>query len=47
MRFANQAAYEGYSKHPDHVAFVEKVWLSNVADFMEIDYVEGTSLPAD
>lgn len=47
MRFANQAAYEGYSKHPDHVAFVEIVWLSNVADFMEIDYVEGTSLPAD
>lgn len=44
MRFANQAAYEGYNKHPDHVAFVEKVWLSNVADFLEIDYVEGTAV---
>ena len=43
MRFANQAAYDRYNQHPDHVAFVENVWIPNVADFLEIDYLEGTS----
>ena len=38
MKFKNQAAYDGYNKHPDHVRFVEEVWFKEVADFQEIDY---------
>lgn len=39
MKFENQTAYDGYNKHPDHVRFVKEVWLEEVADFQEIDYV--------
>jgi hypothetical protein len=39
MNFSNQAAYEGYNHHPDHVAFVQNVWLNEVADFQEIDHI--------
>lgn len=42
MEFANQAAYEGYNHHPDHVAFVRDSWVPEVAAFMEIDYVPLT-----
>src|SRR3954447_18735404 len=38
MEFADQAAYEAYNGHPDHVRFVEERWLPEVADFLEIDY---------
>ena len=38
MEFANQAAYDGYNTHPDHVRFVEERWLKEVADFLENDY---------
>ena len=38
MEFANQAAYDGYNTHPDHVRFVEERWLKEVTDFLEIDY---------
>ena len=38
MEFADQAAYESYNAHPDHVRFVEERWLPEVADFLEIDY---------
>ncbi len=38
MEFADQAAYDGYNTHPDHVAFVQNRWIPEVADFMEIDY---------
>ncbi len=38
MEFADQAAYEAYNVHPDHVHFVEQRWRSEVADFLEIDY---------
>ena len=38
MEFASQAAYDGYSAHPDHVGFVAERWLKEVADFLEIDY---------
>ncbi|MFZ9011973.1 MAG: family 16 glycoside hydrolase [Anaerohalosphaeraceae bacterium] len=40
MVFANQTAYDAYTAHPDHLRFVQEVWTPNVADFMEIDYVE-------
>jgi hypothetical protein len=39
MEFADRAAYEGYNGHPDHVAFVQERWLSEVEEFLEIDYV--------
>ena len=38
MEFADQAAYDGYNGHPEHVRFVEDRWLKEVADFLEIDY---------
>jgi heme-degrading monooxygenase HmoA len=38
MEFADQAAYEAYNAHADHVRFVEERWLKEVADFLEIDY---------
>ena len=38
MEFADQAAYDIYDRHPDHVAFVEGRWIPEVAEFLEIDY---------
>lgn len=39
MQFASQALYTAYTNHPQHTQFVKAYWASNVADFMEIDYV--------
>jgi quinol monooxygenase YgiN len=39
MEFADQAAYDAYNDHPDHVAFVRDRWIPEVAEFLEIDYV--------
>lgn len=39
MEFADQAAYDAYNAHRDHVRFVEERWKTEVADFLEIDYV--------
>ena len=39
MEFADQAAYEGYNVHPDHIAFVADRWVPEVERFQEIDYV--------
>ena len=38
MEFADRAAYEGYNAHPEHVRFVRERWLSEVSDFLELDY---------
>jgi hypothetical protein len=38
MEFADRAAYERYNEHPDHVRFVQERWLSEVGDFLELDY---------
>lgn len=38
MEFADQAAYDGYNGHPVHVAFLRHRWISEVEDFLEIDY---------
>lgn len=38
MEFADQAAYDAYNTHPDHVAFVADRWVPEVDDFLEIDY---------
>ncbi len=39
MEFSDQAAYDAYGFHPIHVAYVRDIWLTEVTDFMEIDYV--------
>ena len=38
MEFADEAAYQGYNEHPEHVRFVEERWKPEVEDFLEIDY---------
>jgi hypothetical protein len=38
MEFADRAAYDAYNDHPEHVAFVNERWLSEVEEFLEIDY---------
>lgn len=38
MEFADQAAYQAYNDHPDHIAFVRDRWVPEVRDFLEIDY---------
>ena len=40
MEFADRDAYGRYNEHPDHVRFVQERWLSEVEDFLEIDYTE-------
>lgn len=40
MEFDSQADYDFYCGHPDHQDFVQKYWIPEVEDFMEIDYVE-------
>ncbi len=39
MEFATQADYDSYNNHSDHVSFVQNVWINEVAEFQEIDYV--------
>ncbi len=38
MEFEDQAAYDGYNKHPKHVKFVRERWEREVQKFLEIDY---------
>ena len=38
MEFADRAAYARYNEHPDHIRFVEERWLSEVSEFLELDY---------
>lgn len=38
MEFAGAAAYEGYNKHPKHLAFLRENWEPDVEKFLEIDY---------
>lgn len=38
MVFTNQEDYDTYNNHPDHVAFVEERWKTEVTDFLEIDF---------
>ncbi len=41
MLFDDQAAYDAYSAHPDHVSFVENRWRNDVRAFQEYDFVAG------
>jgi hypothetical protein len=40
MEFADRAAYDRYSAHPAHAAFVAERWLTEVSRFLEIDFEE-------
>jgi hypothetical protein len=40
MYFTSEQAYQEYNNHPDHIEFVNTVWLPEVEEFLEIDYVE-------
>jgi len=39
MEFADQAAYDAYNAHPEHVRFVQERWVPEVEAFLEIDYI--------
>ena len=39
MRFDNLEAYEAYQNHPIHTAYVRDVWVPEVVEFMETDYM--------
>ena len=38
MDFDSEPDYEYYNNHASHVDFVQRCWLVEVEDFMEIDY---------
>jgi outer membrane receptor for ferrienterochelin and colicin len=38
MEFTGREAYDRYSNHPDHNAFVQQRWMTEVEMFMEMDY---------
>lgn len=42
MVFEGQKAYDSYNVHPVHVRYVEEVWIPNVTEFLEIDYLQPT-----
>jgi hypothetical protein len=44
MEFANQAAYDAYWVHPDHVAFGQR-WDREVADHLVLDYATAGRNP--
>jgi quinol monooxygenase YgiN len=39
MVFADQAAYDRYNNHPEHVAFVRDRWVPEVEAFLEADFI--------
>ena len=38
MEFNNMNDYEAYNNHSDHIDFVNKIWIPEVLDFIEIDF---------
>ena len=38
MVFAGRQEYDTYNNHPNHLAFVESRWKSEVTRFLEIDF---------
>lgn len=39
MIFADQAAYEAYNAHPEHLSFVKNRWQTEVEAFQEYDFI--------
>lgn len=40
MEFESQDAYNNYDEHPMHTKFVKEIWVPEVAQFQEIDFVK-------
>lgn len=40
MYFSSEQTYQAYNEHPEHVQFVNDIWLVQVAEFLELDYTE-------
>lgn len=38
MRFATPEDYAAYNAHPQHSAFIQERWLTEVEDFQEADF---------
>jgi hypothetical protein len=38
MEFDNQEQFDTYSNHPAHLDFIQNFWITNVEDFLEIDF---------
>jgi len=38
MEFSSMEDYQTYNSHPDHVKFVQTLWIPEVVDFLELDY---------
>lgn len=38
MEFQDMESYKAYNIHPDHVDFVNKIWIPEVVEFIEIDF---------
>ena len=38
MEFDTLEDYEAYNIHPDHLGFVQTIWIKYVQDFLEVDY---------
>ena len=43
MEFADRAAYDRYNEHPDHIRSVQQRWISEVSEFLELDYAARQS----
>ena len=43
MEFADRTAYDRYNEHPDHIRFVQQRWISEVSEFLELDYAARQS----
>lgn len=39
MQFADQATYDSYRVHPDHLWFVENVWKAAVEAGEDVDFI--------
>lgn len=39
MIFNSQKDYDFYNNHPDHQAYVKNLWLKEVAEFQEADFI--------
>ncbi len=39
MQFVTHSEYLAYCEHPAHVDFVQQQWLSEVAEFLEADFL--------
>lgn len=39
MYFEDQASYEAYNNHPEHISFVSERWETEVSSFQEADFI--------